>query len=180
MIQLPIPSLDGLSTERLHFRTLVLEDVEWWMDYINSPDAIRFMPFTLGSRTDCIAMIQRSLDRYAEDGSGLHAVELRSTGEPIGQCGLLTQVVDGAHELEIGYHLLPQHWGQGYAAEAAIACKRFATERGLAPSVISLIDEGNHRSQAVARRNGMACEKRTVHRGVPAQVFRILLEHSAK
>ncbi|MBL7791341.1 MAG: GNAT family N-acetyltransferase [Saprospiraceae bacterium] len=76
--------------------------------------------------------------------------------------------------------LLPQHWGKGYAAEAAIACKRFATERGLASSLISLIDEENHRSQAVARRNGMACDKRTVHRGVPAQVFRVLLGHSAK
>ncbi|MBK8499554.1 MAG: GNAT family N-acetyltransferase [Flavobacteriales bacterium] len=180
MIEPPIPSLNGLLTGRLHFRKLVAADAEWWMDYINSAEAIRFMPLTLGSRADCMAMIQRSLDRYAADGSGLHAVELRSTGEPIGQCGLLTQLVDGAQELEIGYHFLPQHWGKGYAAEAAIAYKQFAAEHGLAPSVISLIDEENHRSQAVAQRNGMLYEKRTVHRGVPALVFRASLPHSAK
>ena len=145
------------------------------MDYINSAEAIRFMPFTVGSRADCTAMIQRSLDRYTEDGSGLHAVELRTTGEPVGQCGLLTQVVDGMQELEIGYHLLPQHWGKGYAAEAAMACKRFAADHAIAPSVISLIDGKNRRSQAVAQRNGMEYEKRTVHRGSPALVFRVVL-----
>jgi len=172
MMRVPIPSLAGLLTARLRFRALRIEDADWWMGYINSTEAIRFMPFTVGSRADCEAMIQRSLDRYAKDGSGLHAVELLSTSEPIGQCGLLTQVVDGVDELEIGYHFLPEHWGKGYASEAAIACMRVARSHALCESVISLIDAGNDRSQAVARRNGMLPEKRTVHRGVEAIVFR--------
>ena len=174
MITLPIPSLDGLYTERLHFRRLVADDADWWMDYINSDEAIRFMPFTMGSQEDCVAMIQRSLDRYATDGSGLNAILLRDDETPVGQCGLLTQTVDGMPELEIGYHFLPQHWGKGYAAEAAIACKHFAFTHKLAPSVISLIDAGNQRSQGVARRNGMVPGNRTMHRGVEAIVFRVL------
>jgi [ribosomal protein S5]-alanine N-acetyltransferase len=172
MIVLPIPSLAGLTTERLRFRLLSLTDVDWWMGYLNDTEAIRFMPFTVGSRDDCMAMIQRSLDRYVKDGSGLHAVSLKESGVPIGQCGLLTQVVDGVDELEVGYHLLPQHWGHGYATEAAVACTQFAREHRIAPSVISLIDPENHRSQLVARRNGMLPERRTVHRGVEAIVFR--------
>lgn len=172
-MRVPIPSLAGLVTERLRFRPLSLADADWWMGYLNDAEAIRFMPFTVGSRADCEVMIQRSLDRYAMDGSGLHAVELLSSGEPIGQCGLLTQVVDGEDELEIGYHFLPSHWGKGCATEAAIACKHFARSHALRESVISLIDPGNHRSQAVAKRNGMAPEKRTMHRGVEAIVFRV-------
>lgn len=172
MIMLPIPSLEGLETERLLFRRLVPEDINWWMDYINSAEAIRFMPFTLGSRSDGEQMIERARERYKEDGSGLNAILLRDSGTPVGQCGLLTQHVDGVLELEIGYHFLPQYWGNGYAAESAIACKEFAAERRLTPSVISLIDEKNVRSQGVAKRNSMHYEKRTVHRGVPALVFR--------
>jgi len=84
----------------------------------------------------------------------------------------LTQVVDGVDELEIGYHLVPSAWGKGFATEAAIACKEFAREHGSVPSVISLIDHQNFASQAVARRNGMQYEKDTVHRGVPAMVWR--------
>ncbi len=172
MITLPVPALDGLTTDRLLFRRLVPEDVAWWMEYIGSAEAIRFMPFTVGSRTDAEAMIRRSLDRYATDGSGLHAVLLPGDGTPVGQVGLLTQEVDGLPELEVSYHLLPAQWGRGYATEAAVACRRFAEERRLSPTLISLIDPGNHRSQAVARRNGMTPEKRTVHRGVDALVFR--------
>ncbi|MCB9184319.1 MAG: GNAT family N-acetyltransferase [Flavobacteriales bacterium] len=172
MIRLPIPSLLGLRTERLRFRPLTAADTAWWMAYISDSEAIRFMPFRQGNAEDCALMIQRSLDRYARDGSGLHALELLSTGEPVGQCGLLTQEVDGVQELEIGYHLLPDCRGKGYATEAAAACRRFAEERDLAPSVISLIDPGNTKSQAVALRNGMRPGKRTVHRGVEAIVFR--------
>ena len=178
MITLPIPSLEGLVTERLLFRRLRNDDLDWWMDYINSAEAIRFMPFEVGSRRDAEGMIRRSQERYAEDGSGLHAVLLRESGVPVGQCGLLTQVVDGSPELEVGYHFLPQHWGHGYATEAAIGCKHFALENGLAPSVVSLIDPGNHRSQAVATRNGMERGKLTMHRGKEAYVYRIPLANA--
>ena len=173
MIRLPIPSLTGLATERLVFRRLVPSDADWWMDYMNNAEAIRFMPFKLGDRADCEMMIQRSLERYAKDRSGLNAILLRDGEVPVGQCGLLTQEADGLPELEVGYHFLPQHWGKGYAAEAAIACKNYVLEHGLAPSVISLIDPGNHRSQAVATRNGMVREKLTTHRGIPAHVWRV-------
>lgn len=139
---------------------------------MNDAGSIRFMPFTLGSAADCALFLQRSLDRMIADGSGLHAVLLKGSKRPVGMIGLLTQNVDGADELEIGYHLLPSATGEGYAAEASIACKEFAQLRALAPSVISLIDPENLKSQAVAKRNGMSFEKNTVHRGVPAMVFR--------
>lgn len=172
MIKLPIPSLEGLITERLCFRRPVAEDASWWMEYMNDPGSIRFMAFTLGSSADCALFLQRSLDRMVADGSGLHAALLKESRRPVGMIGLLTQKVDGADELEVGYHLLPSATGRGYAAEAAIACKEFARLHALAPSVISLIDRENLKSQAVAARNGMSFEKNTVHRGVPAMVFR--------
>mgnify|MGYP002397834410 FL=1 len=174
-IILPIPSMAGTTTARLIFRHPVLEDHTWWMEYMNNAEAIRFMPFTLGSMADCTGFIQRSLDRIARDGSCLNVISDRATNKPLGMVGLLTQEVDGIAELEIGYHLLPSAWGQGYATEAAKACLAFAREHQLAPSVISLIDHDNQKSQAVARRNGMAFEKNTVHRGIPAMVFRAWL-----
>jgi RimJ/RimL family protein N-acetyltransferase len=176
MIALPIPTLNGHSTERLLFRTVAMNDVSWWMEYINSAEAIRFMPFAVGSEADCQAFIERALERHATDGSGLHAVIERDAGRPVGMIGLLTQVVDEVDELEIGYHLVPSAWGRGYATEAAIACRKFAREHRCAPSVISLIDHQNIASQAVARRNGMAPEKDTVHRGIPAMVWRVAID----
>jgi RimJ/RimL family protein N-acetyltransferase len=171
-----IPSMRGVTTERLVFRHTSMDDVPWWMEYINSAKAIRFMALTLGSEDSCREFIQRSMDRRVTDGSGLNAVIERTTGKPVGMIGLLTQLVDGMDELEVGYHLLPGAWGKGYATEAAIACKEFAREHQCAPSVISLIDNQNFASQAVARRNGMAPEKDTVHRGIPAMVWRVAID----
>lgn len=170
-----IPSMHGVTTERLVFRHTSMDDVSWWMEYINSAEAIRFMSLTVGSEASCREFIQRSIDRRATDGSGLNAIMEQATGKPVGMIGLLTQVVDEMDELEIGYHLLPSAWGRGFATEAAIACKEFAREHRCAPSVISLIDHQNFASQAVARRNGMHYETDTVHRGVPAMVWRVAL-----
>lgn len=167
-----IPSMHGVTTERLLFRAVSMDDRHWWMEYINSAEAIRFMSLVVGSEDSCREFIQRALDRRATDGSGLNAIVELATGKPIGMIGLLTQVVDGVDELEIGYHLLPSAWGKGYASEAAIACKEFAHQHQCAPSVISLIDHENFASQAVAKRNGMSFEKDTVHRGTPAMVWR--------
>jgi ribosomal-protein-alanine N-acetyltransferase len=173
MLKLPIPSMAGLTTERLVFRHPVIEDRSWWMEYLNSAEAIRFMPFTVGNEDNCIFFIQRSIDRIAHDGSCLNVVSDRASNKPVGMIGLLTQEVDGVAELEIGYHLLPSAWGKGFATEAAMACKAFVQKHGCASSIISLIDPENHKSQAVAKRNGMQLEKETVHRDEPVMVFRV-------
>jgi ribosomal-protein-alanine N-acetyltransferase len=59
------------------------------------------------------------------------AVTLQSSHRLIGNCGIRLEAPD-AHEGGIGYELDPDHWGQGYATEAARAIVRFGfTELGL-------------------------------------------------
>jgi len=69
--------------------------------------------------------IDRSLRRYAEHGHGLWAMVLKVSGEMIGDCGLTVQNVNGSDEIEIGYHVRRDLWGQGLATEAARACRDF-------------------------------------------------------
>ena len=101
-----IPSMHGFTTGRLLFRAVSMDDRHWWMEYINSADAIRFMSLTVGSEDSCREFIQRALDRQRTDGSGLNAIIEQASGKPVGMIGLLTQEVDGVDELEVGYHLL--------------------------------------------------------------------------
>ncbi len=54
---------------------------------------------------------------YVDNGFGLWVVELKSTGERIGLCGLVRR--EGLDHPDIGYAFLPDHGGQGYAVEAA-------------------------------------------------------------
>jgi len=69
-------------------------------------------------------------------------------------------------EVELGYHLHHAYWGLGYATEAGGACLEHARRLGLR-RVISLIYVDNPRSEAVARRLGMAPEGELEWAGLP-------------
>lgn len=55
------------------------------------------------------------------------AITLHDTGDLIGNCGVRKTAVD-ALDAELGYEIAPDHWGNGYATEAARAMLGFAFE----------------------------------------------------
>ena len=120
--------------------------------------------------------LDRQLSRYREFGFGLWAVVLKETGEMIGQCGLTIQPWKDEKVLEIGYLFQRKFWHNGYATEAAIACKKYAFEVLKAGEVCSIIRNTNLPSQRVAERNGMTkTDEWTKHyRGVDMPHFRFV------
>jgi len=170
---------DGLQTPRLTTRYLTQADAPAWEAFLAHPIAGRF-----ATDDKSIPLAQRAenwigfcLKRYAEQRYGLQALIEKETGALVGQCGLILQDVGGIGEIEIGYHLLPQYWGKGYATEAARAFRNYGFETGVAPSIISLIHPDNHPSKQVARRNGMTYrETTTAFRNYPCEVYRITRE----
>jgi diacylglycerol kinase (ATP) len=105
------------------------------------------------------AWITRNRNRCTKDGHGLWAMVLKANGELIGDCGLVVQEVDNTDEIEIGYHLRRDHWNQGFATEAARACRDFAFAHLSANRLISPIRPENLRSRRVAEKNGMTMWK---------------------
>ncbi|MBI1224842.1 MAG: GNAT family N-acetyltransferase [Bacteroidetes bacterium] len=165
--------LNNLTTDRLRFRPLTLEDKPLLMDFFEDPITTEFHLIDAETPIYADNWLRRQLSRYTNDQGGLHAVELLETGELVGQCGLLYQWVDGIPKWEVGYHFLRKHWGNGYATEAAQACRNFCFENEMAETLISLIHPDNLRSQAVAKRNGMTEWKRTIWRKMSVVVYRI-------
>ena len=101
------------------------------------------------------AWLDRQIARYRDDGIGLWAVELKETGEFIGQCGLTWQDFDGGRVMEVGYLFERAFWHNGYATEAARACRDHAFDVLGADEVFSIVRDTNEASLAVAHRNGM-------------------------
>ncbi len=99
-------------------------------------------------------------------GTGFTPLVLKTSGDVIGDCGLVTQQIEGRPELEVGYHLRRDQWGRGYATEAAHGCMEFAFGVLHAPKVISLIRPENLPSRRVAERNGMQVEREVMHGGL--------------
>jgi len=81
--------------------------------------------------------------------------------------------VDGANEVEIGYHVHRDQWGQGLATEAARACRDFGFSHLSVERLISLIRPENQASRRVAEKNGMTIWKEVIRVGLPHLVYSI-------
>jgi RimJ/RimL family protein N-acetyltransferase len=159
-----------LETERLMLRYLTPNDVDAIFAVIGDPETMKFYPQKF-TREDAAGWIARSIERYRRDGCGLFAVVLKSNGEVIGNCGLMRQDVEGESMLEVGYHFRRDHWGYGYATEAALGCLDYAFGHLQAEKVVSLILPENVPSRRVAERNGMKVERQAMFHELPHLVY---------
>src|SRR5262249_15813851 len=152
-----------LQTERLSLREFIPEDVDALTLLLSDAHTMRFYPAPLG-RAGVLEWIDRNRRRYADIGHGLWAIILNSTGDLIPGCGLARQNVDGVAEIEIGYHVRRDHWGKGYAPEAARACRNYGFAKLNVERLISLIRSENVPSRRVAEKIGMKIWKEVVWR----------------
>jgi [ribosomal protein S5]-alanine N-acetyltransferase len=159
-----------LETERLILRYLTLDDVDAVFAVIGDPETMKFYPQEF-SRDDAARWVTRSQERYRSDGFGLFAVALKADGEVIGNCGVVRQNIEGESLLEVGYHFRRDHWGRGYATEAARACMTYAFGDLKADKVVSLILPENQPSRRVAERNGMTVERQVIFHGLPHLMY---------
>jgi ribosomal-protein-alanine N-acetyltransferase len=147
-----------LETHRLVLREFQHEDLDALAAILCDRETMRYYPVSLD--TPAVAdWIQRNRTRYANDGHGLWAMILKSTRELIGDCGLVRQSVDAVDEIEIGYHVRRDLWNQGYASEAARACRDYGFASLKVDRLISLIRPDNLASRRVAEKNGMTIWK---------------------
>jgi RimJ/RimL family protein N-acetyltransferase len=159
-----------LETPRLILREFQLEDVDALALILSDPETMRFYPKPFDHR-GVEEWIARNHRRYVKDGHGLWAMIVKARGELIGDCGLVMQDVDEAKEIEIGYHVRRDHWGQGLATEAARACRDFGFEQLPVERLISLIRPENIASRRVAEKNGMTVWKEITRVGLPHLVY---------
>ncbi len=104
------------------------------------------------------ARIDRMIAMQAERGHGFWVMERKADGVPIGTCGLKTIDAAGAPlqgELEIGWRIAKECWGQGYAGEAAAATLDFAFRRLGGACVVAITSERNAPSWRLMQRLGM-------------------------
>jgi RimJ/RimL family protein N-acetyltransferase len=160
-----------IQTPRLILRKFTKDDVDNLLGIFSDPETMTYFPSTR-NRAETEEWIDRNLKSYEENGFGLYALELEATGQFIGYCGFILQKdVDGLDEIEIGYGLRKDFWRQGYAAEAAEACKEYGFANLGAGRIISLIHPENAPSRRVAERNGMKVEKSILRWGFEHLVY---------
>lgn len=143
------------ETERLLIREMQQSDHEALCRIMCDEEVMQAAYEQAFSPAEVQSWLNRQFKRYQDFGFGLWAVVLKETGEMIGQCGLTMQSWRDEKILELGYLFQKAHWHQGYATEAAIACRDYAFATLRADRVSSIIRDTHTASRRVAERNGM-------------------------
>lgn len=148
-----------LTTDRLLLRRWHGSDRAPFAALNADPEVMRYFPSTR-TRAESDALVDRLDAAIEADGFGLWAVERRDSGAFVGFVGLSRPSFDPAlvGQVEIGWRLAREAWGQGVATEAAREVVRFAFDPAGAdlPALVSFTAAINDPSRRVMRRLGMA------------------------
>lgn len=170
-----------IETERLRLRNWREEDIEPFIRHTNTEPVMRWLGGVKPPEAHREIIRERVMRWQEERGFTLWLVERRSDGAILGFCGLKLASDAGTPvegELEVGWRLREDAWGQGYAREAAAASLDFAFGRLEAPRVVALTVEGNEASWKLMERLGMTRRPELDYRGPdwadgPVIVYRI-------
>ncbi len=144
-------------TPRLLLRTFRHADLHHYAALNAHPAVFSMLGGSPLSREDSDALAAWGNELYRREHIGLLAVERRRDGAFLGMCGLHHQR-SYPDEVELAWRLAPEHWGHGYATEAATGWLEQAFGPLGLSRVISITDPGNERSLAVMRRLGMTLD----------------------
>jgi RimJ/RimL family protein N-acetyltransferase len=151
--------MSALSSDRLFLRRWRAADRDVFAPMNANARVMQFFASPL-SRDDSDAMIDRIEEHFARRGFGLWAVEVPSVAPFVGFAGL-SVLADPPFNapcspcVEIGWRLAFEHWGHGYATEAARLALGYAFGTLALPEVVSFTSVVNLRSRAVMERLGM-------------------------
>jgi RimJ/RimL family protein N-acetyltransferase len=163
--------MELLRTPRLLLRHWAESDLPAFYDLYSRDDVMRWLGShprrTLATLDEARDRLDRwrARERDLDLPLGRWAVVPMVPGTPSPPAGTVLLMplsdADGPTGLiEVGWHLHPQHQGQGFATEAADALLAAAATAGIG-QVLALTDLDNVRSQAVAARLGMRDEGTT-------------------
>ena len=164
-----------LETERLILREYVQEDFDGLYAILSDPETMSHYPRPY-DQNGTQRWLNWSFDNYQKYGFGLWAIELKSTGQFIGDCGITMQPIDGTWLPEIGYHINKHHWRRGYAKEAACAVRDWCFTHTDFDAVYSYMTCTNAASYSTAASTGMTRIKKYLDENVPHYVYRLTRE----
>lgn len=149
------PPAPWLETLRLELREFVAADLAdlWRLD--SDPRVMRYIgdgrPATRPAVGAMLARIIRYPSLYPD--LGIWRTARRDTGAFIGWFSL--KYAGKSPDVEIGYRLLPDAWGRGFATEGAAALRAYGFDDLGLDRIIGITHPGNVASQRVLRKIGM-------------------------
>jgi len=171
----PSGEVPEIETERLRLRCHRLEDFEGCSTIWSDPGVVRFIGGKPLTREEAWARVLRYVGHWALLGFGLWAVELRESGDYVGDIGFAKYQRDIQPALpdvpEIGWVLAARAQGRGLATEAVQAATAWGDARFGGSRTVCLIHPENVASLRVAVKCGYREFHRTTYKDHPTVIL---------
>lgn len=157
MQPIPLTAVPELRTARLILRAWYESDREPFAALNSDPVVMEHFPSTL-DRESSDLLVDRIQQRWRAGRPSLWAVGVPGRADFIGFTGLLQPSFDAHFTpcVEIGWRLAAEHWGYGYATEAARAAITYGFDTLGLEQIVSFTSEVNLRSRRVMQKLGMS------------------------
>jgi len=145
-----------LRTDRLLLRRWVAADRVPFASLNADPRVMEHLPAVLGAE-ESHALVDRIERHFDDHGFGLWALEIPGVVAFAGFVGLSIPGFEAHFTpcVEVGWRLAADHWGHGYATEAARRTVAFGFDHLHLKEIVSFTVPANHRSRRVMERIGM-------------------------
>jgi len=142
-------------TERLALREFAGGDLPDLVRLDTDPRVMRYIGNGRALAPEAVSEVLRRVRRYYDlyPDLGVWRAERRDTNAFVGWFCL--KYVPRTVEVEVGYRLLPDAWGNGYATEGASALVRYGFEAVGLTRIVGLTHPDNAASQNVLRKAGL-------------------------
>jgi len=147
--------LTVLETERLRLRKMHNGDTKEISLIISDIEVMYAWERAFTTKKDAQDWIVKQCRRYKHEQVGYFLATDKSSGEVVGQIGLMWNEINGEKILEVGYILKKSCWHKGYATEGAEACLKYGFDLFDIPKITATIRPENIASIAVAERIDM-------------------------
>ena len=162
-----------LETERLALRPIQLTDIDLLVDLDSDPEVMRYITDGKPQPKEHYNQRVPELVSYMQDnpGLGLWLAYLKGTNTFIGWY-ILKPLPNGG-EVEVGFRIKKQFWGNGYSTEAGKALLKHGFETLGLEKIAAIVRPDNFASQAVIKKIGLKQKGTGVWYGIECLYFEL-------
>lgn len=162
------------NTERLLVRRFTANDADDFFRVHGDPEVVRLIR-PAKTREECDAFLKENISLYLNGSTvGRFAVYEKETQHFAGSFSFL--YLSGEDDLHIGYALVPEAWGKGFATELVRSGIIHFFENTAKAALFAITASANHASQRVLWKAGLVSRGQVSEHGKILDLFSITRE----
>lgn len=160
------------ETQRLVIREFAEDELNIYLKHFDDEEVLRYIPKR--AREERIGIFHAALENYRTTKFlGIWGFFSKTTGTMTGSC-LLRIFDNDPTQIEVGYSMDREYWGQGIGTEMALAIVAHAFSDPEVKEVVGVTDIANIGSQRVLEKAGLIKQPNIIRHGDELAYFKMV------